>query len=332
MAEGNHAIYAALAGNAAIAATKFVAAAVTGSASMASEGVHSLVDTVNQVLLLYGKHRAGRKPDLMHPFGYGRELYFWTFVVAIMVFALGALVSIYQGISHILSPEPVTRPLVNYAVLGFSLLFEGLSWRVGFRQFHASLRPGQRPWQAFRTSKDLSLLAVLIEDSAAIVGLVIAAIGLTLAHVLDRPALDGVASLLIGVLLAFAAFTLGRRSRDLLVGEAADPQLLHELLAVAAEDPAIARVNGALTSYLGPDTLSVALSAEFQDDLDTRQIEEAIRRVETTMRQRRHERMIVFVKPQTPQVWAERIRERMGSEDALGAGTARRGRDGAPHG
>ncbi len=324
MAESNKAIYAALAGNAAIAATKFVAAAMTGSASMASEGVHSLVDTVNQVLLLYGKHRARKRPDRMHPFGYGRELYFWTFVVAVMVFALGAMVSIYQGVSHILSPEPVTRPLVNYVVLGFSLLFEGLSWRVGFREFHASLRPGQRPWQAFKTSKDLSLLAVLIEDSAAILGLVIAAIGLTLAHVLDMPALDGAASLLIGVLLAFAAVTLGRRSRDLLVGEAADPQLLQELLAVAAEDPAIVRVNGALTAYIGLDQLSVALSAEFRDELDTVQIENAIHRIETAMRQRRQERLMIFVKPQTPQMWAARIRELMGSEDALDGSAARR--------
>jgi cation diffusion facilitator family transporter len=279
--------------------------------------VHSLVDTVNQVLLLYGKRRARKLPDRLHPFGYGRELYFWTFVVAIMVFALGAVVSMYQGVTHILSPEPVEKPLVNYAVLGFSLLFEGLSWRVGFREFHASLRPGQRPWQAFKTSKDLSLLAVLIEDSAAMLGLLIAAAGLTLAYLLDMPALDGAASLLIGLLLAYAAIALGRRSRDLLVGEAADPELLEELRSVAANDPAIVRVNGALTSYLGPDQLSVALSAEFRDELETAQIEEAIDRIETAMRLRRGERLIVFVKPQTPQVWAQRIRERMGREDAM---------------
>ena len=143
MAESNKAIYAALLGNAAIAVTKFGAAAITGSASMASEAVHSMVDTVNEVLLLYGKRRARKRPDRMHPFGYGRELYFWTFVVSIMVFALGAMVSMYQGISHIREPEHLQQPLVSYIVIGISLVFEGMSWRVGVRQFHAGLRPGQ---------------------------------------------------------------------------------------------------------------------------------------------------------------------------------------------
>ncbi|QIL20678.1 cation diffusion facilitator family transporter [Thermomonas sp. HDW16] len=317
MAGNNKAILAALAGNAAIAATKFVAAAITGSASMASEGVHSLVDTINQVLLLYGKRRAARRPDKLHPFGYGRELYFWTFVVAIMVFALGALVSIYQGVTHILAPEHVQKPLVNYVVLGFSLLFEGLSWRIGFRQFHASLRPGQRPWQALWTNKDLSLLAVLIEDSAAIIGLVIATIGLALSQWLDMPELDGVASLLIGLLLAFAAYALGSRSRDLLVGEAADPQLVDELLAVAAEDPAIVHANGVLTTYLGPEQMSVALSAEFRDDLSTPDIEQAIERMEDRLRERYPAVLVIFVKPQTPETWARRIRDRMGRPDAM---------------
>ena len=317
MAESNKAILAAMAGNAAIAVTKFGAAAVTGSASMASEGVHALVDTINQVLLLYGKKRARQRPDKLHPFGYGRELYFWTFVVAVMVFALGALVSIYQGVTHILEPEHLQKPLVNYVVLGFSLLFEGLSWRVGFRQFHAGLRPGQDAWRAFWTNKDLSLIAVLIEDSAAIVGLVIAAVGLALSQWLEMPALDGVASLLIGLLLAFAAYALGTRSRDLLVGEAADPQMVDALLSIAAEDPAIVHANGVLTTYLGPEQLSLALSAEFRDDLTTPDIEQAIVRIEDRLRERYPEILIIFVKPQTPEVWAGRIRDRMGRPDAM---------------
>ena len=311
MAGGNKAIYAALAGNAAIAVTKFGAAAVTGSASMASEGVHSLVDSVNQLLLLYGKRRARRPPDRLHPFGYGRELYFWTFVVAIMVFALGALVSIYQGITHIWEPERIQRPLVNYLVLGMSLVFEGLSWRVGFREFHATLRPGQAPFPALRTSKDLSLLAVLIEDSAAVLGLLIAAAGLALSQWLDMPALDGVASLLIGLLLAQAAFALGSRSRDLLVGEAADAALVDELLAVAGDDPAIVHANGVLTNYLGPDEMTAALSAEFRDDLSTTDIEQAILRIETALRVKHPELRLIFVKPQTPEVWADRVQARL---------------------
>ncbi len=317
MADSNKAIYAALAGNAAIAVTKFGAATVTGSASMASEGVHSLVDTVNQMLLLYGKRRARKRPDRLHPFGYGRELYFWTFVVAIMVFALGAMVSIYQGVTHILEPEHVTRPIVNYVVLGLSLIFEGLSWRVGFREFHASLRPGQNLWHALRTSKDLSLLAVLIEDSAAVLGLLIAAIGLALSQWLRMPELDGVASLLIGLLLAQAAFALGSRSRDLLVGEAASPELIDELLDVANADPAIIHANGVLTSYLGPDELVAALSAEFRDDLQTADIEQAIQRIEDAMRVKHPELRIIYVKPQTPEVWERRLQSYLGSADAM---------------
>ena len=299
MADNNRAIHAALAGNAAIAATKFGAAAFTGSASMASEGVHSLVDTINQLLLLHGKRRARRRPDKLHPFGYGRELYFWTFVVAIMVFALGALVSIHQGIVQLRAPAHVEKPLVNYLVLGAALLFEGLSWRVGYREFRASLRPGERLWQALRGNQDLSLLAVLIEDTAAILGLLIAATGLALSQWLDLPALDGVASLLIGGLLALAAYALGTRSRDLLVGEAADRSLVEALLAAASEDPAILHANGALTSYLGPDAMTVSLSAEFRDDLATRDIEQAIVRIEDRLRERYPQILVVFIKPQT---------------------------------
>ena len=315
MAESNKAIYAALAGNAAIAATKFGAAAVTNSASMASEGVHSLVDSINELLLLHGKKRARRAPDATHPLGYGRELYFWTFVVAIMVFALGAMVSIYQGITHILEPESMQKPLVNYVVLGASLVFEGLSWRVGFRQFHAGLRPGQDAWRAFWTSKDLSLLAVIIEDSAAMIGLLVAAAGLALSQLLDVPQLDGVASLVIGLVLACAALALGSRSRDLLVGEAASPELVDALLDVADADPAIVHANGAMTSYLGPNELTAALSAEFRDDLTTGDIEQAIQRIESALRVKYPELWIIFVKPQTPEVWAERVKARLAGDD-----------------
>ncbi len=317
MSESNKAILAALAGNAAIAVSKFVAAAVTGSASMASEGVHSLVDTVNELLLLHGNRRAARRPDRRHPYGYGRELYFWTFVVSVLVFALGALVSLHHGWSHLAEPEPVRRPLVNYVVLALSLLFEGLSWRVGYRAFQASLRPGQRPWQALWTGKDLGLIAVLIEDSVAMLGLMVAGIGLVLSQVLAMPVLDGVASMLIGVLLALAAYALARRSRDLLVGEAADPRLLDELLALAAADPAIVHVNGALTVYLAPDQLSMAMSAEFRDELTTVDIERAVDRIENALRARHPELRVLFVKPQTPDTWARRIRDRMGDAGAM---------------
>lgn len=327
MAGSTKAILAALAGNAAIAATKFVAAALTGSSSMASEGVHSLVDTINELLLLHGNRRAARGPDRLHPYGYGRELYFWTFVVSIMVFALGALVSFRHGLAHVIAPEPVRRPMVNYAVLAFSFLFEGLSWRIGWRALHAGLRPGQRAWQALKTGKDLGLVAVLVEDSAALIGLAIAAIGLALSQSLRMPVFDGAASMLIGVLLAFAAYALGRRSRDLLVGEAADPAVIEDMLAIAATDPAIVHVNGALTTYLRPDQLSMAMSLEFRDQLTAVDIERAVDRIEDAMRARNPELRVLFVKPQAPETWLRRNRDRMGDSGAMEQVGARGGQE-----
>src|SRR4051794_30376166 len=194
-------IYAALAGNLLVALTKFAAAGWTGSSAMLSEGVHSVVDTSNQILLLYGISRSSKPPDAVHPLGYGRELYFWSFIVALLIFSLGAGVSLYQGVVHVRRPQPIEDPLVSYAVLGLSLVFEGVSWAISLRQFRAA-KGGLGHYEAFRRSKDPPSFMVLLEDSAAIAGIAIAALGTFAASALDMPRADGVASILIGVVLA----------------------------------------------------------------------------------------------------------------------------------
>lgn len=302
-------VYAALAGNTAIAITKFVAAAFTGSASMISEGVHSVVDSVNELLLLYGLKRAGRPADDSHPFGYGRELYFWAFMVALLVFALGALASIYHGYEQLAHPEPISRPVINYAVLAASFLFEaGSSW-VAFRSFEA--QRGERSYlEAFRDSKDAITLTVLLENVAALLGLAIAAAGIGAAQALDMPRLDGVASVLIGLMLAAAALLLARETKALLLGESAHARVGKAIARIAGEDPAIRATNGVLTVQLGPEQVVAVLSAEFDDALTTPDIEAGIRRIEARVQASHPEVGSLFVKPQTPATW-RREQERL---------------------
>jgi cation diffusion facilitator family transporter len=301
------AIYAALAGNLLIAVTKFVAAAITGSSAMLSEGVHSLVDTGNELLLLYGLHRSTRPPDRDHPLGHGRELYFWSFIVALLVFALGAGVSFYEGVSHILRPEPISRVLVSYIVLGFSFIFEGSSWLVAFREF--SRRKGRLGYiAAVRQSKDPTVFTVLFEDSAALLGIVVAFTGVFAASWTGAPELDGVASIGIGLILAVTAGFLARETKGLLIGEQASPRLEAAILAIAAADPAVQRANGVITVHLGPDQVVAALSAEFEDGLTAPQIEACVERIEARMKAEHSEITTLFVKPQTVQTWRGRQR------------------------
>jgi cation diffusion facilitator family transporter len=298
-------VYAALGGNLAIAVTKFVAAAITGSSAMLSEGVHSLVDTVNEVLLLHGMSQARKPADRSHPFGYGRELYFWAFIVALLVFALGAGVSIYEGVLHLQHPQPMERPLVNYIVLGASLLFEGISWAIALREFR-SHKGGLGYFQAFRRSKDPTTFTVLFEDSAALIGLAIALVGIGAAQWLAMPRLDGVASIAIGIVLAVSSLLLARETKGLLIGESANPLVREDILRIAADDPDIRSANGVLTVHMGPNEVVAALSAEFRDALDTTQIETCINRIELAIKQRHPSVSILFVKPQTREVWYQR--------------------------
>ncbi len=298
-------VYAALAGNLLIAVTKFGAAWFTGSSAMLSEGVHSLVDTVNELLLLYGLHRAARPADRSHPFGHGREIYFWSFIVALLVFALGAGISLYEGVKHIRAPEPAESLTVAYVVLGLSLVFEAVSWTVAVRAF--AREKGGRGWiEAIRRSKDPTTFTILFEDTAALLGLLIALAGILAADRLDIPELDGAASVGIGLVLAATAAFLAHECKGLLIGESADPALASRVVALADADPAVAAANGVVTAQVGPDSVVVALSAEFDDALTTPEIEQAVTRIEAAIRAEHPTVVAVFVKPQTAGTFAAR--------------------------
>ena len=303
-------VYAALFGNLAIALVKFVAAYLTNSSAMLSEASHSVVDTLNEILLLYGMKKAEQRPDAHHPFGYGRELYFWAFIVALMVFALGAIVSIYQGILHIIHPEEMQDPMINYIVLGIAILCEGFSWTVALRTFR-KMKGKMGYFEAFRRSKDPTTFTVLFEDTAALVGLFIALIGIFLAHQLNIPELDGAASILIGVVLAVSAWLLARETKGLLLGETADPRLRENVLNIAQQDAAVYSANGVLTEQMGAHQVIASLSLEFKDDLTSDEIEACVNRIEAQIKQLHPEIITLFVKPQTKAVWLERTQGRI---------------------
>ena len=303
-------VYAALAGNLAIALVKFVAAYITNSSAMLSEAIHSVVDTLNEILLLYGIKKSQQSPNAQHPFGYGRELYFWAFIVSLMVFALGAVVSIYQGVQHVRYPEEMLSPNLNYIVLGIAILCEGISWLVALKAFRKT--KGQLGYlEAFRRSKDPTTFTVLFEDTAALCGLFIALIGIYLAHALNIPELDGVASIFIGIVLAISAILLARETKGLLLGESADPQLRDHLLLIAQEDDAVFSANGVLTEQMGADQVIASLSLEFEDHLTSDDIEACVNRIEAKIKQIHPEIMALFVKPQTKKVWLQRMKGRL---------------------
>jgi cation diffusion facilitator family transporter len=302
------AVWAALAGNVLVAGAKFVAAAVTGSAAMLSEAVHSLVDTINELLLLYGMARSARPADRDHPLGHARELYFWSFVVALLIFALGAGVSAYQGIHRLLQPQALERPVVIYTVLAASLLFEGGSWIVGVRAF----RQTQRHlgwWDAFRQSKDPPAFIVVFEDSAAVLGLLVAAGGATAAILTGDSRWDGIASLLIAAILAGVALLLGQESKALLIGERADPRLSDAIIRIAAGLAGVCQANSIATVQLAPKNIVVYLSLDFFDYLRAPDIERAVVELEQQIRAAYPEVSAVFVKPQSVQVAAERRKQ-----------------------
>ena len=296
---GNIVVYAALAGNLAIAAIKFFAAFLTGSSSMLTEGVHSLVDTGNQGLLLLGLKRSKRRPDTKHPFGYGRELYFWSFVVALLVFAGGAGVSVYEGIVHIRNPEPISQPWVNFAVLGAAFVFEGISWSIALREFISSKDSDESLWQALRQSKDPATFVVLMEDSAALVGIMLAALFIGLAVYLDQPQLDGVGSLCIGGVLAVVAMLLAIECKGLLIGERASPAITHSITEIAEAQTGVCKVNQVLTIHLAPDQIIGTMSLDFDDDLRTGDIERIVRSIEQKTIARHPDIVSLFIRPQS---------------------------------
>ncbi|HZK49272.1 MAG TPA: cation diffusion facilitator family transporter [Thermoleophilia bacterium] len=277
------AITAAVLGNLAIAVTKFSAAAVTGSSAMLSEGIHSVVDTGNGLLLLHGIRRSRRPADAEHPFGHSQELYFWTLVVAVMIFAVGGGVSMYEGVIHIRHPQPLEDPFWNYVVLAFAMVFEGISFTVAWREFGRA-RAGRGVWRAVRDSKDPSLFTVVFEDSAAMMGLVLAFLGVLLGHLLENPYLDGAASVAIGAVLAAVAAVLAYESKGLLLGEAADPEVVGEVTALAADDPAVVEVEHVLTMHLGPTDILLNLKVRFVPGLSSLQVGRVVDRLEAALR------------------------------------------------
>ena len=316
------AVYAALVGNLFVAVTKTGAAAWTGSSAMLSEAIHSFVDTGNEVLLLYGMRRSVRRADAAHPLGHGRELYFWSFIVALLIFALGATVSIYQGIVHVMRPEPITDAIVNYVVLALAFAFEGGSWLVSLRQFSAA-KGALGYYEAFRRSKDPPSFMVLFEDSAALIGILIAGFGTFAASNFGWLVFDGIASILIGVVLGVTSILLARESKSLLIGERADRELTESILGIAAEEPQIASANGVLTVQLAPDQIVAALSLEFADTLRANEIEAAVLGIEQKIRAAHPEVVALFVKPQANRMYRESLRRQFGNaaSDATASGS-----------
>jgi len=295
----------ALLANLGIAVSKFVAAAITGSSAMLTEGVHSVVDSTNQLLLMWGRRAAKRPPDRFHPFGYGRELYFWSFVVAVLVFSLGAGVSIYEGIIHIANPEEAVSPIIAYIVLLVAFLLEGWSTLEAFREFKAS--KGRTGWlKAIRMSKDPPAFIVLLENGAAMAGIVAAAIGLALSQTTGDPFYDGAASVVIGLILGVTAFVLAYESKGLLIGEAADPALVKSLHDLACDQPGVVGVGQVLTVHSSPDQITVMMNVDFRDDMLAGEVERIVCHVEDEARQRWPAVRLLFVRPM--QGAADRLR------------------------
>ena len=300
MAAGNSkpVVIAAFVGNALVAVTKFIAAWWTGSSVMLSEAIHSLVDTSNQVLLLYGLKRAERPADSSHPLGYGREIYFWSFIVALLMFTLGAGVTFYEGIQHIRDPHEIVDAHVSYFVLACAAVFEGVSWVIALREFGKS-KGTLGYYEAMRQSKDPPTFIVLFEDSAALIGLLIAFLGTFASDQLKMPVLDGVASIGISLLLAGTAFVLARESKGLLIGEPASRQSREAILAIAQKLDGIERVQIMFTVHLAPDQVVVALRLEFCDELTAPAIEKITAELERRIHDAHPDVIAIFVKPQS---------------------------------
>jgi cation diffusion facilitator family transporter len=273
-------IYAAILANLGIAVSKFIVAAITGSAAMLAEGIHSAVDTGNELLLLIGERNSAKPADAKHPFGYGKELYFWALIVALSVFSLGGGLSIYHGIEALRHPEPLQDPTWNYVVLGVSALFEGYSWNVSRQALNKLRKPGTSLWQTVHASKDASVFTVFIEDTAALIGLLIAALGIALGHYFNNPYFDPAASVLIGLLLVGAAFTLARETGALLVGESIGPDATRKVREVFEKDPAIQSVTALQTMQLGPDEALLTAAVQFRRGMRIDEVEDAIERLE----------------------------------------------------
>jgi len=298
MASSKKSIYSALGANLLIALTKFTAGHFSNSASMIAEGIHSLVDTTNQLLLLLGIRRSKKAPDAAHPFGYGKELYFWSFIVSILIFGLGGGLSIYQGIIHMIDPEPLGNPTISYIVLSLSIVFEGASLIVAIKSFNAS-RGNLGWWDAVVKSKDPSSFLVLFEDAAAVAGLFIVGICIFLSHRLNLPVLDGLASLLVGLLLVAVSAILARESRSLLMGEGIAPETKASICGLVEQYPAVQKVKQILSTYQSPEEVVLMLILVFNEQLTTSDINSAIDEIREKVKYKYPFVRFVIIQPET---------------------------------
>jgi len=295
MASGNKTvIYAALIGNGLISITKFAAAGITGSAAMMAEGIHSLVDTGNQGLLLFGLWKAKKPADKLHPLGHGKEVYFWSFVVAILIFALGAGISLYEGWHRTMHPKPVENPMVNFVVLGLAICFESVAWWLAWKEFRKF--QGRRSLSAaVKAAKDPTTFIVLFEDTAAMLGLVVAGIGLGISAAFDLPIFDGIATLCIGAILTMTAIWMAIRVKSLLIGEAADEEVIDDVRRRASELEAVLKVNEVITLHMGPNFILVNVSVDFRDDAQAGDMEQAIEKLTREIRDAHDDVKRVFI-------------------------------------
>jgi cation diffusion facilitator family transporter len=298
-------VYAAILANLSIAATKFFAAAMTGSSAMLSEAIHSVVDTGNQLLLLLGLKRSQRPADEQFPFGYGKELYFWSLIVAILLFGVGGGMAVYEGFTHLLHPEPLADAFWAYVVLGASAVFEGTSFTIAVRALRK--RPGTGAlWLRVHRSKDPSVFTVLFEDLAALLGIVTAFVGVLVSHLMNNPAVDGIASIVIGLILAAAAVALAYESRGLLLGESASPEIVASVRQIATSDPAVRDVSALLTMHMGPQDVLLNLEVVLKPSLSAQEQLAAVARIEKIIRSHHQAIKRIFIEghssggPQAP--------------------------------
>lgn len=291
-------IYAALVGNLLIAITKFIASSITGSSAMLSEAIHSVVDTGNQGLLLWGIKRAKQPADTAHPFGYGMELYFWTFVVAILIFAVGAGVSMYEGIHKLHATDPIRSPMINYIVLGLAMIFEGVAWGIAFKAFNRQ-RGNRGLFQAIRRSKDPTVFTVLFEDSAAMLGLVFAFIGVACSQYFGNVIFDALASIGIGLILAITAALLAYESKGLLIGEAASASVVRDIRDIINRNTDVLSINEILTMHFGPRDILLTLSLDFVDGISAGRVEDVISILEQEIKTKAPQITRVFIEAQS---------------------------------
>lgn len=295
-------VLAALAGDFTICVIKFIASAITGSSAMLAEAVHSVVDTLSELLLLFGLKRATHSPDERHPLGYGREMYFWSFVVAILLFALGAGVAFYEGITQMRDPQPVQNSSLNYIVLLAAMIFELVTWFFAFTEFRRG--KGSRGYMAaLKASKDPTVFTILFEDSSAIIGLLIAFSGLFFSEYLNMPLLDGIASIGVALLLGGTAMLLARASKELLIGEPVLSEVHTHMQDLVLSDPDVCNINNLITVHMGPKHILAGFNIEFVQGLNTAEIEQCFIRLQDAIRLHRSEIVTLYIRPQAAKDW-----------------------------